>query len=98
MGQMPVLLGHQLRGASARSGRVALQFADQNGQSKELVADHVIASTGYRFDFEKLPFLDEDAKSKIQHEWQIPRLSVIFESSIPGLYFSGLASTHRLPG
>lgn len=94
LGQMPVLLGHQLRGASARSGRVALQFADQNGQSKELIADHVIASTGYRFDFEKLPFLDQDAKSKIQHEAQIPRLSSYFESSIPGLYFSGLASTH----
>ncbi len=94
LGQMPVLLGHQLCGASARSGRVALQFADQNGQSKELIADHVIASTGYRFDFEKLPFLDQDAKSKIQHEAQIPRLSSYFESSIPGLYFSGLASTH----
>jgi hypothetical protein len=94
LGQMPVLVGHQLRTAEPRSGRVALQFTDQNGQSKELIADHVIASTGYRFDFEKLPFLDQNLKSGIRHEGQMPRLSSNFESSVPGLYFTGLASTH----
>jgi thioredoxin reductase len=94
LGQMPVLVGHQLRAAETRSGRVALQFTDQNGQSKDLIADHVIASTGYRFDFEKLPFLDQSLKSAIRHEVQMPRLSSNFESSVPGLYFTGLASAH----
>lgn len=94
LGQVPVLLGHQVRGAEARNGRVVLRITDQNGQSKELTADHVIASTGYRFDFEKLPFLDQDTKSKIRHEARIPWLSSYFESSVPGLYFTGLASTH----
>jgi cation diffusion facilitator CzcD-associated flavoprotein CzcO len=94
LGQMPVLLGHQLRGASPPSGKVALQLSDPNGKSKELIADHVIAATGYRFDFEKLPFLDQDTKSKIRHAAQIPWLSSYFESSVPGLYFSGLASTY----
>lgn len=94
LGQMPVLLGHQLRGAKAQNGQVALQLTDQNGQSKELIADHVIASTGYKFDFEKIPFLDQNLKSAITHEMQIPRLSSYFESSVPGMYFAGLASTH----
>jgi hypothetical protein len=94
MGQMPVFVGHQLRSAQAGSGRVALQFTNKNGQSKELIADHVIASTGYRFNFENLPFLEQDMKSRIRHEAQVPRLSSYFESSVPGLYFTGLASTH----
>jgi FAD-dependent urate hydroxylase len=89
-----VLLGHQLRGAKEQNGRVALQLTDQNGQSKELIADHVIASTGYKFDFEKISFLDQNLKSAITHEMQIPRLSSYFESSVPGMYFAGLASTH----
>ncbi len=94
VGQLPIFVGHQLRTAEARSGRVTLQFTDQNGQSRELGSDHVIASTGYRFDFESLPFLDKNLKSRIRHEVQIPRLSSYFECSVPDLYFTGLASTH----
>jgi cation diffusion facilitator CzcD-associated flavoprotein CzcO len=93
-GHMPILAGHQLRGAEARNGRVALQLTDQNGQAKELIADHVIASTGYRFNIQKLPFLDESLKSQIRHEEQMPKLSLNFESSVSGMYFAGLASAN----
>jgi len=94
IGQMPVFVGYQLRAAEARNGRVALQCTDQNQQSKELIADHVIASTGYRFNFENIPFLDRSLKSRIIHEDQMPRLSSNFESSVPGLYFTSLASAN----
>jgi thioredoxin reductase len=93
-GHMPVLAGHQLRSAEARNGRVMLQLTDQNGQPKVLIADHVIASTGYRFNIQKLPFLDESLKSQITHEEQMPKLSSNFESSVPGMYFTGLASAN----
>jgi hypothetical protein len=94
IGKLPILVGHQLRGAEERNGRVELQFSDQNAQLKVLSADHVIGSTGYRFNFEKLPFLDQGLKLRIRHEEQMPRLSSNFESSVPGLYFSGLASAN----
>jgi thioredoxin reductase len=94
MSRMPVLVSHQLRAAAPRNGRVALQFTDLNQQPKELIADHVIAATGYRFNFENLPFLDQGLKSRIRHEAQMPQLSSNFESSVPGLYFTSLASAN----
>jgi cation diffusion facilitator CzcD-associated flavoprotein CzcO len=94
VGEMPVLLGHQLCAAEASSERVELRFSDQNGQPKVLIADHVIAATGYRFDFQNLPFLGQNLKSQIQHEEKMPRLSSNFESTIAGLYFTGLASAN----
>jgi cation diffusion facilitator CzcD-associated flavoprotein CzcO len=94
LGQMPVLVGHNFRAAEERNGRVALQFTDRNEQPKVLMADHVIAATGYRFNFQNLPFLDQSLKSRIRHEEHMPQLSSNFESSVPGLYFTGLASAN----
>jgi hypothetical protein len=94
VGQLPILVRHQLSGAEARSGRVALQLTDQNGQSKVLAADHVIAATGYRLNFQNLPFLDQNLKPRIKHEEYMPQLSSNFESSVPGLYFTSLASAN----
>jgi cation diffusion facilitator CzcD-associated flavoprotein CzcO len=94
VGHLPVLAGHQLRAAEARNGRVALQFTDQNERAKELIADHVIAATGYRFNIQNLPFLNQNLKSRIKHEEQMPRLSAHFESTVPGLLFAGLAGAN----
>lgn len=94
IGQMSILVGHQLRAAVAENGRVALQLTDQNGQPKVLIGDHVIAGTGYKYNFQNLPFLDQSLKSQIRHEEQMPKLSSNFESSVPGLYFTGLASAN----
>lgn len=94
VGHMPILVSHQLHTAEARNGRVTLELTDQDGQSKVLIGDHVIAATGYRFNFQNLPFLDQKLKSRIRHEEQMPQLSSNFESSVPGLYFAGLASAN----
>ncbi len=94
MGRIPILLGHQLEAAEEQNGRVAVHLKDPNGQSNVLVGDHVVAATGYRFDFEKLPFLDPSLKAQIGHEEQQPRLSTHFESSVAGLYFCGLSSAN----
>jgi cation diffusion facilitator CzcD-associated flavoprotein CzcO len=94
IGQMPVFLGQQLCTAEAPRGRVELQITDQTGQPKVLIADHVIAATGYRFDFQKLPFLRQGLKSQIRHEEKMPRLSSNFESTVAGLYFTGIASAN----
>lgn len=94
IGRLPILLGHRVRGAEARGGRVVLQVTDQNDQMQELATDHVIAATGYRFNIQNLPFLSQHLKLQLRHEQQSPRLTSNFESSIPGLYFTGIGSAN----
>jgi cation diffusion facilitator CzcD-associated flavoprotein CzcO len=92
--RVPILLAHHLRGAAVREGRVLLQVADQNGQLRDITTDHVIAATGYRFNTHHLPFLSQNIKSQLRYEQQSPLLSSNFESSVPGLYFSGPSSAN----
>jgi hypothetical protein len=94
VGQMPIFLAHRVCEVIARGERVELQISGQDAQPKVLIADHVIAGTGYQFDFQKLPFLGQRLKAQIRHEEQAPQLSANFESSIPKLYFTGLGSAN----
>jgi hypothetical protein len=94
VGQVPLLLGYNIRSAAARDGRVTLRVADQNDSVQDLVADHVIAATGYRFNLYNLPFVSREMKAQLRHEEQSPLLSPHFESSIEGLYFAGLGSAN----
>jgi len=94
VGRLPIVLGQHIKGARAQGERVALQVADQSGQLLELITDHVIAATGYRFNIKNLPFLDESLKSQLRREQQSPVLSSNFESSVAGLYFTGLGSAN----
>ncbi len=91
--RLPILFGHFVCGAEARGNHAVLQVMDK-GQLRDIMTDHVIAATGYRFDLRRLPFLSENLKSQLRHEEQLPKLSPNFESSVPGLYFTGLASTY----
>jgi hypothetical protein len=57
-----------------------------------VIADHVIAATGYRVNLEKLKFLSAETRSQIKTVQGSPALSSSFQSSVPGLYFVGLAA------
>ena len=92
VGRVQTFLGHFVRRAEARGDRAVLQVAGQDGQVLDLTTDHVIAATGYRFDLQRLPFLSQSLKSRLRAEERQPVLSSHFESSVPGLYFTGLAS------
>ena len=94
VGQLPILLGHHVCGAEVRGERVALQVIDQNERIRELITDHVIAGTGYQFNVHKLPFLSQSVKLELRLEQQSPLLTSNFESSISGLYFTGLGSAN----
>lgn len=94
VGRLPILLGNYICEAEPRDGRVVLQVADHNRQTQKLITDHVIAATGYRFSLENLPFLSHSLKRQLRHEQGSPRLSPNFESSIAGLYFTGLGSAN----
>ncbi len=61
---------------------------------RALTVDHVIAATGYRTDLRKLPFLDADILADIDQVQHTPILSSRFESSVPGVYFVGVAAAN----
>ncbi|MEV6206734.1 NAD(P)-binding domain-containing protein [Kitasatospora sp. NPDC051914] len=89
-GRFPVLTGHPLAAAEAVDGTVRLSL---EGPTELLEADHVLAATGYRADVARLEFLDEGLRRAVRRTAAgAPRLTSGFESSVPGLYFAGLAA------
>ncbi|WP_431681817.1 NAD(P)-binding domain-containing protein [Kitasatospora sp. KL5] len=89
-GRFPVLTGHPLAAAEALDGTVRLSL---EGPTELLEADHVLAATGYRVDVARLEFLNEGLRRAVRRTAAgAPRLTPGFESSVPGLYFAGLAA------
>jgi FAD-dependent urate hydroxylase len=68
-----------------------LDIVGPDGRIPEMATDHVICATGYRFALERLPFLSQRLKFQVQVVDQQPVLSRGFESSVRGLYFTGVA-------
>jgi len=89
------MLGYFVSGAEPRGEKVLLHLQGSDGQFRQLTTDHVIAATGYRFALRSLPFLSENLLSQLRSLQQTPVLSPNFESSVPGLYFTGLASANQ---
>jgi hypothetical protein len=69
-----------------------LHLNDANRRAEQLPVDHVIAATGYRVDVAALDFLAPSRPARLVLAGGSPRLTAGFESSVPGLYFVGLAS------
>jgi thioredoxin reductase len=92
--RVPVLLGHTLRYAEFRDGRVQLRLLCGDGEERTLPTDHVIAATGYRADLRKLSFLSKELRLKLRLIDFTPLLSAEFQSSVPGLYFVGLPAAN----
>ncbi len=92
--QLPQLLGSRLTAAEVQDGRVMLALTDAAGRNRQLVVDHVFAGTGFSVRLKDLPLLDETLGSAILALEDTPVLSAHFESSVPGLYFTGLAAAN----
>jgi thioredoxin reductase len=95
-GKISMHLGMQISGASIASGRVNLNLIDEKGSASTLSADHVLAATGYKVDIGKLPFVDTALAGRVRVAEGSPTLSSNFESSLPGLYFVGVAAAASL--
>jgi thioredoxin reductase len=89
---VPVLHGQSPAGAAIVDDRVRLSLVDGDGKPGTLDTDHLIAATGYRPDVARLPFLDAGLQQAIATLEQAPVVSLQFESSVPGLYFTGPAA------
>jgi cation diffusion facilitator CzcD-associated flavoprotein CzcO len=94
MGKVPMLLGTRNLTANVLDGKVQLLFLDLSCRRTEYLADHVIAATGYRADVRRLKFLSQSIQEQLRTISGAPELSSRFESSVPGLYFVGLASAN----
>jgi FAD-dependent urate hydroxylase len=75
-----------------QADRIRLDLVDQDGARSNLDVDHVIAATGYRVDVPSLGLLSGELAHSVATIEGSPRLSGKFESSVPGLFFSGLAA------
>ena len=92
--QMPLLLGHTIRQAELRDGRVHLRLVTSEGAEREVWTDHIIAATGYRVDPQTLTFLSQSIRAQLVSMAPAQTLSANFESSVRSLYFVGLASAN----
>jgi thioredoxin reductase len=94
IGKVPLSLGYTPGSCEVQNGKVHLHFRGRDGSQREIVADHVIAATGYRVNLDRLKFLNSEIRSKIAGTETSPALSSTFESSVPGLYFVGVAAAN----
>ena len=95
IGRLPIMGGYAVQRAEIQGQRVLLHLHGVDGDRRQVVTEHVIAATGYRFALKSLPFLGEHLLAQLQSVAQTPVLSRNFESSVPGLYFTGLASANQ---
>ncbi|MFE3016324.1 NAD(P)-binding domain-containing protein [Streptomyces sp. NPDC059256] len=92
--QVPALLGHRLHGAEVHDGRVRLTLVEPDTTRFVVETDHVIAATGFTPDLDRLSLLDAPLRRAITTlgAGRAPDLNAAFESSWPGLFFTGLLS------
>ena len=88
---VPVHRGCHVIGARGQDGRVVLRVREQ-GVEREITADHVVAGTGFEIDLDRLPFLSRDLRARVRRVERAPDLDRHFQSSVPGLYFVGVAA------
>ena len=93
VGRVPLLLGWRLREAFNECDGVTLRF-ESDSETMDLRAHHVLAATGYHVAPESFPFLSPELRRAVRWQFGSPVLSRYFESSVPGLHFTGLASAY----
>jgi cation diffusion facilitator CzcD-associated flavoprotein CzcO len=93
-GKAEFLGGRHVTHATVQDGKVRLGLTQADGTREELTADHVIGATGYQVDLAKLAFLPAELRAAIKLCDKSPALSRQFESSVPGLYFVGVAAAN----
>jgi thioredoxin reductase len=91
VGKIKFHLGCSIQKVSVSGERATLSLAGP-GRDFKISADHIIAGSGFRVNIDRLTFLSAEMRKQIRVENSYPALSSKFESSVPGLYFVGLAA------
>lgn len=88
-GLFPVQHHTSILAAKVDGDKVCLRVREQGVGDYEILADYVVAGTGYEFDVDRIAFLDPQLAQQVKRWERAPKLSRHFESSVPGLYFVG---------
>ncbi len=93
--RIPLHMSAHITGVVARDAKVYVRYTQPNRPEQELVADHVIAATGYRPSVRSLRFVDDEILGRIETVEDTPILNRAFETSVPGLHMIGLVSSNH---
>lgn len=93
-GKVPVHTRCEVLAATPADGKLRLRLREADRGERDLEVDHALAGSGFEVDVDRLPFLSPALRSRIARIERAPRLSPYFESSVPGLYFAGPASSY----
>ena len=93
-GRIPTHLNAELQSARVENNQAHLTFTTPNDPATTLAVDHIVAGTGFHPALSRLTFLDETFRHNLETVEDTPILSRNFESSIPNLYFIGLAAAN----
>jgi cation diffusion facilitator CzcD-associated flavoprotein CzcO len=94
MGRVPMTLGSRVQSAEVKNNKVELTLRSSDGSERKMVADHIIAATGYKVDMRRYEFLDPEILADLATVENTPVLSAAMESSVSGLYFIGGAAAN----
>jgi cation diffusion facilitator CzcD-associated flavoprotein CzcO len=89
LGKVPIHVRHELVAIDTAGQRVQLKLLNGTGNLRNVEVDFVIAGTGYDADVSRLKFLDSNILDRIRRIEGAPNLNINFESSVPGLHFTG---------
>jgi cation diffusion facilitator CzcD-associated flavoprotein CzcO len=89
--QFPVLTSHAVRSATEHGDGVRLSLTARGGSGPELIADHVIAATGYPPDLSRLSFLGSELRSRLSTVAGTTAVGRDYQTSVPGLFVIGPA-------
>src|SRR6266568_253046 len=80
-----ITTGCTIAGATPTGSQLRVRLGD----GSERVVDHLLLATGYRVDIGRYPFLSSTLRQAVRTRDGYPDLDVGFESSVPGLHFTG---------
>jgi thioredoxin reductase len=95
IGRLPLHLGATLVDIQPRAESVTINIGTADDGPKRLEFDHIIAATGYKVSLSRLAFLDTALRGEIHSAAETPVLNRHFESSVPGLFFVGVAAANN---
>ena len=89
-GVVPVRLGERIAGARRQDDGILLTTRDGGGRTHEVAAEHVLAATGYQVRLDGLDFLAPELRAGLTRTAGFPQLDAGLQSSVSGLYFTGI--------
>ncbi|MEV0905480.1 FAD-dependent oxidoreductase [Streptomyces hokutonensis] len=89
-GVVTVRLGQHITHARREDDGVLLTTRDVEGRTHTLATGHVLAATGYRVRLDGVDFLAPELRAGLTRTAGFPHLDAGLQSSVPGLYFTGI--------